>query len=371
MIPLELHAQHASLGARFSGEQGMEIVGDYGDAMLEYRRLRDAVAVVDLSHRGRLCLTGNDRVRLLHGQVTNDVQSLALGQGCQAALVTAKGRFQCDLSIYALEDELLLDFEPGLTDGLVQRFDRYIVADDVQVINVAPHYALMSLQGPKVWDLLTQLNGVAPVKAITPTFVKWVHPEWGDVYLMNRDRCGEWGIDIYIPIAAQDVAWETLRQAAETLGGGVSGLTALNWRRIEAGIPRFGMDLDESNLPPEAGSDYVQRAIHYGKGCYIGQEIIARIRTYGQVTKSLRGMFLEGDIDKLPVRGQKIVLDGKERGYITSAIYSPTLKRPIALGFVRKECHTVGTRLKLAETLADTTLEIVSLPFVPPNRTLS
>ena len=134
------------------------MVNDYGDWPAEHAALRESAGVLDLSFRSRLCLTGADRVRFLHGQVTNDVKKLRVGEGCYAALVTAKGKMESDLNIFCLQDELLLDFEPGLTEKISQRLEKFIVADDVQIVDVAPHYGLLSVQGPKAEEVVRALG---------------------------------------------------------------------------------------------------------------------------------------------------------------------------------------------------------------------
>ena len=144
-MTLPLHEFHARLGARFTTVNDAEAVADYGDPLSEHAALRETAAALDLGFRSRLCLTGADRVRFLHGQVTNDVKRLRVGEGCYAALVTAKGKMQSDLNIFCLQDELLLDFEPGLTPTVAQRLEKFIVADDVQVVDVAPHYGLLTV----------------------------------------------------------------------------------------------------------------------------------------------------------------------------------------------------------------------------------
>src|SRR5688572_10772437 len=136
----------------------METVASYGDFPAEHAALTGSAAILDLSGRGRICVTGPDRVRFLNGQVTNNVKALATGQGLYAALVTAKGRMQSDLNIYALPDELLLDFEPGLSAGIVARFEKYIIADDVQVVDVAPLYGLLSVQGPRSAEVVSEVG---------------------------------------------------------------------------------------------------------------------------------------------------------------------------------------------------------------------
>src|ERR1051325_11115184 len=139
MQPLALREFHHGLNARFGELNDAEIVTDYGDSLTEHAVLRESAGVVDLSFRGRLCLTGADRARFLHGQVTNDVKRLRDGEGCYAALVNAKGRMLSDLNVYSLPDELLLDFEPGLVEIVSQRLEKYVIADRVEVVNVAPH----------------------------------------------------------------------------------------------------------------------------------------------------------------------------------------------------------------------------------------
>src|SRR5215472_13710132 len=136
MQALPLHELHSTLGARFSTISDSEVVMNYGEAGMEYAALHEQAAVMDLSFRSRLCVTGADRVRFLHGQATNDIKRLQTGEGCYAALVNAKGRMESDLNVYCLREELLLDFEPGLAESVSQRLDKYIVADDVQVIDV-------------------------------------------------------------------------------------------------------------------------------------------------------------------------------------------------------------------------------------------
>src|SRR4029434_2281297 len=135
MSSLALHEFHASLDAQFAEVNGMEVVDHYGDPAAAHAALRDIAGVSDLRFRGRLCLTGTDRQRFLNGQVTNNVKDLAAGERGYAPLVKAKGKFQSDLNIYILQDEILLDFEPGLSEAVTQRLDKYIIAEDVQVVD--------------------------------------------------------------------------------------------------------------------------------------------------------------------------------------------------------------------------------------------
>jgi folate-binding protein YgfZ len=358
---LALREFHAEQGAVFTELQSMESVAHYGDVAAEYAALNQSVGLIDLSFRGRLCLLGADRVRLLHGQVTNDIKALKAGQGCYAAFTSPKGRMQADVHVYALAEELLLDFEPGLTQSLIERLDHYIVSDDVQAVDVAEHYGLFSLQGPRALEVPGLLDPGLTVAPQSHGIVHRPDPELGDLYWVNHARTGSQGVDVFVPTAAMGMVWDKLSLAVRSLGGRPVGGSALELARIEAGVPRFGVDMDESHLPPEAGLD--RNGISYTKGCYIGQETIARIRTYGQVTKALRGLRFDSGAP-MPVRGDKVFHNGREVGSLTSVIQSPRLGCPIALGYVRKECNTLGTALVVRSASGvDVAAVIVPLPF--------
>jgi folate-binding protein YgfZ len=361
MQRLELHDFHQKLGARFTTINGAEAVADYGNAEAEHTALREAAGVLDLSFRSRLCLTGADRVRFLHGQATNDVKALVPGAGCYAALVTAKGRMESDLNIYYLADELLLDFEPGLVAVITQRLEKYIVADDVQVVDVASMYGLLSVQGPRSDAIVSSLGIFATVPKRSFDFVKADASGLGELYLMNQPRTGSAGFDLFFPIASMSSAIDKLIAAAQKHGGGPCGWTALESARIEAGIPRFGLDMDETNFPQECRIE--ERAISYNKGCYIGQEVINRIHTMGHVNKHLCGLRLAEALSNLPSKGDKIFHNGKEVGYITSALVSKPVNAKIALGYLRSEANQIGTELKLRAAEGDTLAHVVSLPF--------
>jgi folate-binding protein YgfZ len=174
---------------------------------------------------------------------------------------------------------------------------------------------------------------------------------------------GTSGFDLFVPVTALGAVADKLISATRAVGGRACGWEALEIARIEAGIPRFGQDMDESNLPPEAGLE--ERAISYSKGCYIGQEIIARIRTYGQVTKTLRGLKLTDGLKSLPKKGDKLHRGDQEIGYVTSAIASPTLKSNIALAYLRREANTSGTELTVRTDDGESRAVVVTVTFTP------
>ncbi|HEY5232199.1 MAG TPA: glycine cleavage T C-terminal barrel domain-containing protein, partial [Verrucomicrobiae bacterium] len=155
---------------------------------------------------------------------------------------------------------------------------------------------------------------------------------------------------------------DKLIAAAKQIGGRAVGWTAFEAARIEAGVPRFGADMDETNIPLECGIE--SRAIVYNKGCYIGQEVINRIHSVGHVTRELRGLRLAANLESLPKKGDKLFHAGKEVGYVTSAVKSPTLNSNIALGYVRREANQIGNELTLRTVAGESPANIVELPFV-------
>ena len=330
------------------------------DLELHYRYLRQSAGVIDLSARSRLCVTGADRQRFINGQVTNNVKDLKVGQGCYAALVTAKGKMESDLFIYCLPDELLLDFEPGLTHAVTARLEKYVIADDVQIVDVSGLYGMLTVQGPRSAEVIQVLGLPPPAAHLNWTSVS--HEKAGEIYCMNNPRGTGAGFDVFVPSAQHGVMHDRLAQAAAKVEGGVSTGEALEIVRIEAGIPRFGIDMDQANLAPEAGVE--ARAISYNKGCYIGQEVISRIRAFGQVAKSLRGLRLPDSLSELPARGEKLYRDGKEVGYLTSACRSPALQANIALGYVRREHNSAGIQLQTGSSDSSLTASVCDLPFV-------
>jgi folate-binding protein YgfZ len=284
---------------------------------------------------------------------------------------------ESDLNLYCLQDELLLDFEPGLTQRISQCLEKYIVADDVQVVDVAPSYGLLSVQGPQAPAVLRAvLAGLGPGNSATSVIppqsgpppaqpfasVKITDTILGEIYLANQPRFGGAGFDLFVPSHSLKRLRERLEEAAQATGGRACGWDAAEMARVEAGIPRFGLDMDETNFPQECGIE--GRAVSYTKGCYVGQEVLNRIHTIGHVNRQLRGLRLADWLSPLPNRGDKLYHNGKEAGYTTSALQSTTLKANIALGYVRKDANQIGTELVLRTASGESPVRVVELPFV-------
>jgi folate-binding protein YgfZ len=252
-------------------------------------------------------LTGPDRIRYLNGQVTNDVAALPTGEACLAAVCTAKGRMEGAVHIAPHGDELYLDADPALHDTLGARLEKYLIADDASLEDVSG-----------LWTLSHVFGRTPPAQ-----------PDTG--FVIHHARYGLPGYDVWIPGCGAVVVGETVEaDVVETV-------------RIEHAVPVWGAELTAQTLPPEAGP-VMLAAISYTKGCYVGQETIARLKSVGHVNRTL--VFLRSESAVFPVRGASLVLGEKEIGVVTSSGFSPRLKTGIALGYVQLAASAVGTSLR-------------------------
>ncbi len=306
----------------------------------EFIALTKSAGWLDLSNRSRLCLLGADRAKFLHGQVTNDINGLAEHTGCYAALVNAKGKMESDLFAYRLADELLLDFEPSLADAVQARLESFIIAEDVEVADVAPHFGLLSVQGPKAAEVLAALELPTPETELA------LEKTADEIFVVNQPRLSAAGFDLFVPVEAVEDFKSRLAEHAP-----LCGEAAFEQARVLATVPRFGKDFTSNNLAPEGGIE--ARAISYAKGCYIGQEVISRIRSRGKVNRILRGLRLDG----AAAEGDTIFLGEKNVGTLSSVINEPNA----ALAIVHRDAAELGTVLRVGDTQAT----VATMPFEP------
>ena len=308
----------------------------------EFAALTKTSGVLDFSTRSRLCLLGEDRVKFLQGQVTNDIAGLDENTGCYAVLVNAKGKMESDLFVYRLADAILIDFEPGMTDAVKSRLEKFIITEAVEVANAAPHFGLLSVQGPTAVEVVGAVNLPVPE-------AEWALEKTGDeIYIINQPRLGSTGFDLFVPVDLLGKVQGQLLEHAPLCRG-----VAFEKARVLATIPRFGIDLTSANLPPEGGLE--ARAISYAKGCYIGQEVIARIRTYGQVNRMLRGLQLDGEAEV-----GDVVLHGEKKAGVLSSV---STEPDAALALIRREANALGTPLRVETKNGSVTAEVATLPF--------
>jgi folate-binding protein YgfZ len=302
---------------------------DAGDVRAEFHALLSGCGVYDLNWRSKITLTGSDRTRWLNGMATNNVRDLAPGQGVYNFLLNAQGRIQADLYAFNRGESLLVDLERSQCDKVLELFDHYIIADDVEVTDISDKLAAVGLTGPEARAVLQRAGIAVPELA----WLQFVDLDWNQhpITLLHSGEEAKESWQVWIAPEHFKALWDALVKAdAKPVGA-----SALNLFRIARGIPQFGVDINDKDLPQETGQT---RALNFTKGCYLGQEIVERIRSRGAVHRQFTVFLVEGP---LPTPGTKLFLrDGeKEVGEITSSADLPLSagNRAVALGYMRRE----------------------------------
>ena len=306
-----------------------------------YLALRQHAAWIDVSARARIRVAGEDRARLLHAMTTNQIQALKPGEGCYAFFLNAQGRILADVNVLCFEDHLLLDSEPELGAKIYEHLDRYIIADDAALENLAGQTAAIAVEGPEAELALRRLGAPAPEAAGS-------HVAWNTRTVARLNTTGSGGYFLILASAEKAAVVDALAAA------GIVEASPADARqvRIENGHPRYGEEITERYLVQETAQ---LQAVNFAKGCYLGQEIVERVRSRGQVHRLLRR--LEMETANVPAAGSKLAVDGATAAEVASAVFSPALNKTVALAYVRAPFAEPGARLNL-----DGTPAVVSLP---------
>ena len=329
------------------------MVEDYGDPKKEYDAVRGECGALDLRELGTLRAVGRDRVRYLHNMLSNDIKALKPGTGCYATLLTRQGQIQSDLHVYAFAEELLLECPVAGTQPLLENLNRFIVGDVVTIENLTDTLCILSLQGPLAREKM-EVTVESPLAGMAALDHRTFERSSGAWIVARRDRTGCDGYDLWLPREDAPVVWSQWVSA----GIRAVGHTALNWLRTEAGIPWYGVDMTDRNLPMEMGLD---KAISMTKGCYRGQEIVARVIHRGHLDRKLAGVAVESA--EVPAAGAEVRADDTRIGTVTSAILSPRLGRPLALCILKTAYLQAGTRVEVAWGNANCSAQVVALPL--------
>ena len=277
-----------------------------------YHALRESAAWLDLAGRGVLRLTGEDRARLLHAMTTNHIQQMQPGDWCYAFFLNSQGRILSDAYILCREEEFLIDVEPSRRQFLYGHLDHFIIADDVTLEDASDEFAVIGVEGPR---------DQAPGARLS---------------FAGISVTGQPAVRIYAPVG------EKAHVIAELEGKSIHLATESDAEmvRLENGRPQYGVDLTDSHIPNETR---LLHAIHFSKGCYLGQEIVERVRARTQPHKLLSHVFIDGNA--APGKGSLLTAGGEKAGEITSAAYSPAFQRCAALAYVRTSHTAPGTQL--------------------------
>jgi folate-binding protein YgfZ len=322
-----------------------------------YQAARAHAAFVVRANRGRIIVSGSDRRAYLHGLLTNDIEALGAGHGCYAAYLTAQGRMIADLWVYELGDVVLLSMIGDVKATMLAKLDQFIFSEDVQLGDVTETFTQVAVVGPEAAQVVASIAGAASADALMQLPLhgnQRVERDATASIITRIDDLGARGFDLYVECPHVDRLSAALResQVPELAGSDVDAL------RIEGGVPMFHQDMDEDTIPLEAGIE--SRAISMTKGCYVGQEVIVRVlhRGHGRVARRLVGLRLDGNA--VPSRGAPIRAGERDAGAVTSAVFSPALQQPIALGYVHRDFVEPGT----AVTIDGVTGAVAALPFV-------
>src|SRR6185503_3540981 len=294
-----------------------------------YEALRSGAAWLDLSTRGKIIARGEDRARLLHAMTTNHVQQLQPGEGCYAFFLNAQGRILADVNLFCRPEDFLLDVEPETREPLYQHLDKFIIADDVTLEDATSALATLDLEGPEALKLAARMNVPLPEKP-------WSFTTWNDALVAHVSFTGAPGLRFFVPSEKKP----GLVESFQTAGAVAAGLDEARIVRLEHFKPRYGEDILPAALAQETQQ---MHAVHFTKGCYIGQEIVERVRSRGLVHRLLAGVEIEGI--EVPAPDTRLFSGEENVGKITSAAFSPALGRVVAMAYVRRELAEPGNSL--------------------------
>jgi folate-binding protein YgfZ len=332
----------------------------YGDVRAEYEAIRHGAALVDLSPAGKLQLAGKNAIQFLNGLVSNDVKSLAPGAGVFACFPNLQGKVAALSVIYHTGNGLLFELDASNREKIFKNLSRFVPAGEFFLTDVTNDFALFSLQGPQSAHVLTQATDT-PLEYTEARNIRSLTVAGVPCQVANHNRAGGAGFDVYVPTAQASAVWATLL----SFGAKAVGQAALNIARLEAGIPREPDDINESYIINETN---LTEAVSYTKGCYLGQEVIARIHWRGQPAKQLRGLLL--DTTATDLAGAELWANdaqgiAKKVGEITSAAQSFALERPIGFGYVHRYFLNAGQEFTLKQGEAEIgKATLAETPFV-------
>src|SRR3989442_1254360 len=331
----------------------------FSEPAAEYRLARESVVLLDSNYHVFIYFEGPDRVRYLNAVLTNNVKDLVAGQGNVSLLLNPQGHILAEIEIYALEEGLLAVSHAAARERTAATLDKFIIMDDVAMDDATDRTGSLALArpqapaglppfiGPKVWSIgpgshSETLIAKVPCRALRKTFF------------------GGTGVELIALREHLAGLWSALLAAVRAFGGGQIGYATLNSLRLESGVPWFGYDFDDKYIPHEAALE--SSHISNTKGCYVGQEIVERVRSRGHVNRRRVGLQFSGP--GAPAGGTKLLADGKEVGHGTSSAYPPAPDRPIGMGYVRREHNALGSRLQWSAAEKKGEAEVIELPIV-------
>ena len=342
-----LSEMHREDGAEMGVWFGCALPANFGDWQTEYKWLRESVGVLDKNCRAYLRFTGPDRVRYLNAILTNDIKNLKENHGTVSLFLSPQGHIEAEIETHALPDKLLCVSYAMIREQLIPAMDKYIIMDDVTLTDRTDEIATLALEGPRAAAAILELAGL-DLNGLEELESREVSLKGIGCRIVRRTPGSQPSGEFLLHRKDVEQLWHVLVDAAKGHGGGPAGYQALNSVRLEQGIPWFGYDFGEKQIPHEAGLQ--NSHISYTKGCYTGQEIVERVRSRGQVNRVRVSLRFEGATE--PVANAALMAEGKEAGFVTRSGFLPALVAWIGMGYVRREKAAVGTVLEAGATRA-------------------
>ncbi len=342
--------------------EGFLLAGRFNDPAGEYYHATETVGVIDQTYRDLYSIRGHGAAGFLQRLVTSDVSALADGEGQPSCFLTPKGKLLAAFHLFRLgEEEFLAFFAGPVPPNALRSLERYAFLEDIAIADEGNARRMITVQGPRAIVCLRH----AHFEIRDPPARFWLRarvPFRGEeIFVREECRSVDGGLTLEIPLPALEAAWEALVTSATDFSGGPVGWSTEEDLRIHAGIPRWGVDFDGSNFPNESGWD---GAISYKKGCYIGQEVIARMRTYGHANRKL--LHLHCPDRWIVDRDTKVYRGGKEVGRITSVAQSPARRTKTALAYLRPEVWEPDTLVAIGTPEAAADAPVANLPIIEP-----
>jgi folate-binding protein YgfZ len=340
ILDTPLAALHRKNGAQMGVWFGCELPNNWGSPQAEEQFARNTVALIDKNYRAYFSFTGPDRVRYLNAILTNNIKDLGVNHGNVSLLLSPQGRILAEIETYAFADNLLCVSYAMIRDRLIETIEKFIIMDDVTLLDETQLYGTLALEGPKAATVASELTGIELAKlgelVSTDSTIAGF-----PCRVVKQSRGGIPGAEFVIERSQLKSLWTLLEAAVRKHDGGPLGYSALSAQRLSQGIPWFSYDFGEKQIPHEAGLQ--DSHISYTKGCYTGQEIVERVRSRGQVNRQRVHLIFTGA--GVPVSGDPLTVNGTEVGYVTRAAMLYSLGFAIGMGYVRKENNAPGTEL--------------------------
>ena len=364
MTTLPLHQQHQALGATFQKDGDWEIPTHYGNPQLEYEALHTSASLADISFRGNVIVTGDDRITWLQSIISQDILPLQTGQGRYSTFMDHKGKILTYFRVFIRPEQVVIEDVGEVGEQTYTALKKFLLyGTKAKMAKGLESQGLLLISGSKAGEILKNSLGVevenlGSLQSMPFSF------EGAEGFIAKTEETGMADFEIFVPLNALSALWIHLLKAGEPVGLKPIGEATRETARIEAGLTRLGPDINDRIVPPEANLEGI--AFSLSKGCYPGQEVVARMDTYGSVKRRLVGLVIEGTANDLPEVGAKLFSGTREVGWVSSSTFSPLLQKPIALGFPLRDFTPPGTQLEIETQGKKFAASVSALPFTAP-----